>query len=216
MLRLIYVRLALVLFALSVCGSAFAEFWVPVRQQSYDGVPYVTGGIGSTEQEYLKSKELRAQYNLEILTAAKSGSYVSMARVVIHSAGRVVLQAKMDGPMLLALLPNGKYRVEVSVGSETQSRHVSVKQGSLRRVITSWDVTAERLDEPEISPAHVHPVVPQTIDGIEVTTVPGFQGETGSAETFSERQRRLEKARQLREQALRLEEEARLLEQAAD
>lgn len=207
-------RLAILLASLFLWNSAFAEFWAPVREQSYYGVQYVTGGIGSTEQEYLKSKEVRDRYNLEILTASKQGSYVSMAKVVVRSGDEISLSARMDGPMLLAALPDGRYQVEVTVSGEVQKRDVSLKQGRLRRVVTTWDVVAERLDKPEVSPEYVHPVVPETIDGIKVTTLPGVETAQGGSEAFSERQRKLEKARLLREQANRLEEEARRIEQS--
>lgn len=213
----LFVRTLLILTVTFAWNSVFAEFWAPVRQQSYYGVRYVTGGVGFEEQEYLKSKELRSQYTLEVVTASKVGSYISDALVsVTEKSGESLLNVNMDGPLLLAMIPDGSYSVNVTIGSQQQKRDVTIKQGRLQRVVTTWDVVAERLDKPEVSPAEVYPVIPERIDGLEVITIPSVKGEhvPGPGEDVSERQRKLEKARLLREQSLRLEEEALRIEES--
>ncbi|KHF26674.1 hypothetical protein JV46_23800 [Solemya velum gill symbiont] len=217
-MKMAAIRISALLFLLMPFTPAIAEFWAPVRQQFYHDTTYLTGGIGASEQEYLESKEVRQQYNLEILTASKKGSFISMARARVATAGgTVVLDVVMDGPVLLARLPQVKYRVDVIVNGVGQVRDVSLTDKGLQRVVTHWDVVAERLDKPEVSPSWVRPVVPKTIDGIEVETVPGAEGESADnglwyRESHNERDQRLEDIRRMREEAARLEREARELE----
>ncbi|OOZ70511.1 hypothetical protein [Solemya velum gill symbiont] len=190
-MKMAAIRISALLFLLMLFTPAIAEFWAPVRQQFYHDTTYLTGGIGASEQEYLESKEVRQQYNLEILTASKKGSFISMARA--------------------------RDRVDVIVNGVGQVRDVSLTDKGLQRVVTHWDVVAERLDKPEVSPSWVRPVVPKTIDGIEVETVPGAEGESADnglwyRESHNERDQRLEDIRRMREEAARLEREARELE----
>ncbi|OOY36224.1 hypothetical protein BOV88_01130 [Solemya velum gill symbiont] len=70
-MKMAAIRISALLFLLMLFTPAIAEFWAPVRQQFYHDTTYLTGGIGASEQEYLESKEVRQQYNLEILTASK-------------------------------------------------------------------------------------------------------------------------------------------------
>jgi|GEM_PF-5262981 hypothetical protein len=211
-IRISYLFLLLMLFS-----PAIAEFWAPVRQQFYYDTVYLTGGVGAAEQEYLESKEVRDQYNLEILTATKSGCYVSMARARVATAGgAVVLDVVMDGPILLTRLPEGNYQVTVVVNGERQVRDVKLGDGYLQRVVTHWNIEAERLDKPEVSPPWVRPLVPKTIDGIEVVTVPGAEGEQVINGRWnkgdSERDQVMEEVRLMREEAALLERKARELE----
>jgi len=186
--------------------------------QYYNNIPFITGGVGRDEQEFLQSKEVRDLYNLEIVIAAKTGSFLSNAAVVVRDANQVVvLDSWMNGPILMARLPTGRYHLTVQNGGTVQNRSVQLGN-SHQRVVFHWDMEVERLRETEVSPEGVRPIIPSQIDGVDVMTIEELRGETPPAQTgmsFSEQQRRAERARQLREQSIRLEEEARLLEQGA-
>ena len=45
-------------------------------------VPHISGGVGSSERDELRTKE--REYNLKVITAVKSGDYLSGAQIVIE------------------------------------------------------------------------------------------------------------------------------------
>src|SRR5689334_17683016 len=73
-------------------------------------VPYVTGGVGTDERQALLDKE--SEYNLKIVTAETSGDYLGDVRIVVESGKSPVLDAAMNGPILLARLAPGTYTIK--------------------------------------------------------------------------------------------------------
>ena len=70
-------------------------------------VSYLSGGVGADSRDELLAKE--KEYNLKIVAAEKSGDYLAGVQVVIESARKEqVLDATMEGPILLAKLAPGR------------------------------------------------------------------------------------------------------------
>jgi hypothetical protein len=101
---------------------------------------WVTGGVG--EGERVDMLMLLPDYNLRILTVAeKSGAYLADAEVVVWDAGgRVVLETVLDGPMLLAYLPPGKYEIRATYAGKTHVRSVAVPSTGRRDLVLYWAV----------------------------------------------------------------------------
>lgn len=107
---------------------------VPVRAAD---VPHVSGGVGSTERDELRAKE--RDYNLKVVTAMKSGDYLSGVQVVIESAtNERVLETTMAGPILLATLSPGSYTVKATAGGQTLTQTVAIEAQRLREVDFRW------------------------------------------------------------------------------
>lgn len=103
-------------------------------------VPYISGGTGADERAELLAKE--KEYNLKILAAAKSGDYLAGAKVVIESARKErVLDATMEGPILLAKLAPGTYSIRATSGSQTLTQTVTIPAQGLRQVDFRWDIS---------------------------------------------------------------------------
>jgi hypothetical protein len=101
--------------------------------------PYISGGTGADERAELLAKE--KEYNLKILAAAKSGDYLAGVKVVIESAKKErVLDATMDGPILLAKLAPGTYTIKATSGSQTLTRTVTIAAQGLRQADFRWDI----------------------------------------------------------------------------
>ena len=101
--------------------------------------PYVSGGTGADERAELLAKE--KEYNLKIIGAAKSGDYLAGVKVTIESAKKErVLDATMDGPILLAKLAPGTYTIRATSGSQTLTQTVTIAAQGLRQVNFRWDV----------------------------------------------------------------------------
>jgi hypothetical protein len=100
-------------------------------------VPHIAGGIGSTEREELRAKE--SEYNLKVITAMKSGDYLSGVQIAIESATKErMLEATMAGPILLAKLPPGSYTIKATAKGQTLTQNVAVEAQGLRQVDFRW------------------------------------------------------------------------------
>ncbi|MCX7142742.1 MAG: carboxypeptidase regulatory-like domain-containing protein [Proteobacteria bacterium] len=110
---------------------------------TFEGVDYLTGGVGLDESAAIKAAE--KDFNLSLLFAqSKRGEFVSDVRVsVADKAGRAVLEAESDGPMLLARLPAGAYKVSAEYGGKVLVRTVKVDAKGVTRVGFVWQPTAK-------------------------------------------------------------------------
>ena len=83
------------------------------RGRSEAGAEWISGGVGTSEREEMLAPPRR--HRLWLTTAARrSGAYLSGAQVrIVDLASRItVLAITMDGPWLLATLPDGRYEVQ--------------------------------------------------------------------------------------------------------
>jgi len=125
------------------------------RGQTADGVKYVSGGVGESEQLTLHTE--RKRYSLWVATVAKgSGAYLADAslRIAGLDGNPLVLHLHMDGPWFFAALPPGRYEVSASLlptGAntiETIKTTVRIRPGEHRqavmRFMSSADVGSER------------------------------------------------------------------------
>ena len=134
------IKQRLVLFTLlsSLSTASFAYISPPVLQaKSFHGTNYLTGGIGLDERHYIDAR--KSQFNLRIEMARIDGSYLGegFAQVVDHH-NRIMLEAKFDGPILLADLPSGKYKVYTIFQGKVKKSHVSVPRNGQKRLVTHW------------------------------------------------------------------------------
>jgi hypothetical protein len=105
-------------------------------------VPYISGGVGADDREELLAKE--SEYNLKVIVAATSGAYLADVQIVIESAknGRV-LDATMEGPILLAKLAPGTYTIRATSDAQPQTKSVTVAGQGLRTVDFRWPRAAK-------------------------------------------------------------------------
>ena len=134
-------------FAVILLGTAFlASAPAPIARANSDdavvqktagGVPYVSGGVGTDSIDRLNS--LASEFNLKLVFALTSGSYVSDVKVAIADAtGRTVLDTTSDGPWLLTRLPAGNYQVVATLSGNAVKRQVAVGAAKLRTVDFRW------------------------------------------------------------------------------
>ncbi|MGC1816585.1 MAG: carboxypeptidase-like regulatory domain-containing protein [Casimicrobiaceae bacterium] len=101
------------------------------------GVMYVTGGVGSDAVDRLKSME--GEFNLKLVFADASGAYLSDVKVmIVDASGHVVLDATSEGPLLMAKLPAGDYRVDATFDGHRESRKISATASKLVTVDLRW------------------------------------------------------------------------------
>jgi hypothetical protein len=101
------------------------------------GVSYVSGGVGTDSIERLNS--LARDFNLKLVFALSSGSYVSDVKVVIADAGgKTVLDTTSEGPWLLTRLPAGNYQIVATFAGNPVKRQVALGAAALRTVDFRW------------------------------------------------------------------------------
>jgi hypothetical protein len=120
---------------LAMTATALLTLAVTARAED---VPHISGGIGSDEREELRAKE--RDYNVKVITAMKSGGYLSGVLIVIESAKKEpMLETKMAGPILLATLPPGSYTIKATADGRTLTQTVAIEAQRLRQVDFRWD-----------------------------------------------------------------------------
>jgi hypothetical protein len=123
--------------ALGLAGAAFAQDGLP-PVRTFGSVSYITGGIGLDESTAIKAAE--KDFTLSLLFAqSKRGEYLSDVKVSIKDkAGKTVLEAVSDGPMLLARLPAGVYKISAEHDGNALSKTVRVEAKGVTRAVFVW------------------------------------------------------------------------------
>ena len=128
--------------ALGSAGAAFAQDGLP-PMQTFGSVSYITGGIGLDESTAIKAAE--KDFTLSLLFAqTKRGEYLSDVKVSIKDkAGKTVLETVSGGPMLLAKLPAGFYKVSADHEGTVLVKTVRVEPKGVARAAFVWQPAAK-------------------------------------------------------------------------
>jgi hypothetical protein len=128
--------IALSLLSLTFAAASLHAADAPQVRQS-GSVNYLSGGVSEESRDSLQV--LGAGFNLKLILATKNGAYLSDVNIVVNDAqGRLVLEAKSDGPWFYAKLPDGKYQIAASTNGKTVRKSVSVGAQSQSRVDFRW------------------------------------------------------------------------------
>jgi hypothetical protein len=103
----------------------------------YQGIPYVSGGVGDEERDLLQAQG--REYNVKLTFAAKEGNYLSDIPITItDSQGRKVLDAVAEGPLFYTKLPPGTYNVIAQADGQMHQRKIQVNQQQLAQLTFAW------------------------------------------------------------------------------
>lgn len=109
-------------------GYADERYIPPIEKKEYQGVPYVSGGIGVEEREAFAA--MGKDYSLKLMFALKSREYLSDVKVEISdSTGKKVLDAVADGPWFFTNLPPGKFTITATMMGKEQKSGVNIGKG---------------------------------------------------------------------------------------
>ncbi len=129
------VAAALSLCCLALASQTHAKGEVVARAPS--GVMFMSGGIGTEAVDLMKSME--KDFNLKLVFADKSGEFLSDVKVTItDSGGSVLLDAVTEGPLLMAKLPMGNYRIDASFEGRPERHNVAITANKLTSVGFQW------------------------------------------------------------------------------
>lgn len=113
-----------------VCNAAYAEeqYELSIKEKTYQGIPFISGGVGLEEREALAAKY--KEYNLKLMFAATGGEYLADIKVEISdSRGKKVLVAAADGPWFFTNVPAGKYTVTATMMGKEKQNKVNIRKG---------------------------------------------------------------------------------------
>ncbi|MEP6720312.1 MAG: hypothetical protein ABJA77_02625 [Variovorax sp.] len=114
----------------SFAASAQAAANPPIRVAQ--GVEYMCGGANRDEAEFLKMVSPRWSTTLEFaVNRGQRGAFPVPVQVKVRDRynGHAVMQAEVEGPLMLARLEPGAYEVEASVGGVSVVQQVTVIGG---------------------------------------------------------------------------------------
>jgi hypothetical protein len=127
--------------ALGTAASAYALAAADLPPEQQQGsVAYRTGGIGEDEAKAMQDAARQYPLALEFVarTGEERGGWLADVDVSIKdSRGNPVLQARADGPFLLARLPAGQYVVTAKYQDAQRSQRIVVGRKA-QRVVFGW------------------------------------------------------------------------------
>src|SRR5438094_364249 len=92
------------------------------------GVTYISGGIGHDESAAMKAEAKSYPLSM-VFSAGKDNEYLADVRIAIKDkAGKEVLNAVSNGPIMLVKVPAGRYAIAAERNGKTWHRAVQVNQ----------------------------------------------------------------------------------------
>ena len=130
------VSLPMLLFG-SGSWSFAANFSSSPQVKMYQGIPYISGGVGDEQRDLLQAQS--REYNVQLTFATKEGNYLADIPVtIVDSQGRKVLDAVSEGPLLYTKLPPGTYNMIAQADGQTHQRKVQVNQQQVAQLVFTW------------------------------------------------------------------------------
>lgn len=94
----------------------------PFEPQTQNDVTFLSGGIGQQERDALRALD---DYNVRVALTRADGAYLSDIHVVVEDAdGKPLIDTTTRGPIFLAELAPGRYRIQASTDGRTTERRV--------------------------------------------------------------------------------------------
>lgn len=125
--------LALLALILRPMGTVLATQMPEVQTQN--GIRYVTGGIGKSEALKMIAKD----YDLMLTFATRDGEYLADVDVHIEDMnGNTLVDTVSDGPLFLADLPAGRYKVTAAEEGISQIRVVNIGGRRPAEAVFHW------------------------------------------------------------------------------
>ena len=139
-----WLKLAQILIAavtLTVSIVSFAQADVP-ESKNYQGIQYITGGIGSEESEAMLELGKKWPLVLEFSQAhPQRPLWVADVTVkIIDQKKKVVFDAMSDGPILLVNLAPGNYELQLSFEGKPLKRTVKIEENKPVKLSITWPI----------------------------------------------------------------------------
>lgn len=105
-------------------------------QTTPSGIKYVSGGIGEGPQNEMKG--LKKNYNFHLTFARPhSGEYLANVKVTVENVKthEKTLDVVSEGPLFLAQIPDGKYKVTAEFEGKQQTKSTTIRKNLPRGIV---------------------------------------------------------------------------------
>lgn len=101
----------------------------------------VTGGVGIESSAALRPHQ--REFNLKFIFTLQEGDYIADVAVkIVDSAGRIIVEQVVDGPLMLARLPAGRYVATLTYEGAVQTRPFVLGAKGLQTLHLRWKRSA--------------------------------------------------------------------------
>jgi len=120
----------------SVSALASESAAPPLRSEG--GISYRSGGVGKDERDALLL--VTRDYSLKLVFAGRRQTeFIAEVSVdVFDQNGRKVIAATDTGPLFLADMPAGTYRIVASFRGDTQEKNITLRPGKQTQLAFYW------------------------------------------------------------------------------
>jgi hypothetical protein len=102
------------------------------------GVTYISGGIGHDESVAMKGEARNYPLSM-VFSAGKNNEYLADVKITIKDkAGKEVLNAVSNGPIMLVKVPAGRYSIAAERNGKSLHHTVQVNQKGGKQVNFHW------------------------------------------------------------------------------
>ena len=123
--------------SLGPVGVVLATHPVMPEVQTQNGIHYVAGGIGKEQSEAMKVAA--HDYDLMLTFATDYGKYLADIGVQIEDMnGNTLLNTVSKGPLFLANLPVGRYKITASAQGTSHTRIVDMGGKHPTKAVFQW------------------------------------------------------------------------------
>ena len=138
-LKLSQILMTVVFFA--GANGSFAQADLP-DSKNYQGIQYITGGIGSEESDAMLELGKKWPLVLEFSQAhPQRPLWVADVTVkIIDQKKKVVFDAMSDGPILLVDLAPGNYELQLSFEGKPLKRTVKIEENKPVKLSITWPI----------------------------------------------------------------------------
>ncbi len=121
--------------------TCFAQTEVP-ESQNYQGIQYITGGIGSEESDAMLELGKKWPLTLEFSQDHPQRSlWVADVEVKItNQKQKLIFAAISDGPILLINLEPGTYNMEFVFEKRPLKRKIKIEEGQPQKLPIAWPI----------------------------------------------------------------------------
>ncbi len=114
-----------------------------VKIMQYDGIAYVSGGVGEEEMDVLKSHF--NEFSLHVLSTLKAGEFIGAYVLRIEDAqGTPIFAAEGRGPLFMVNVAPGTYTVTEEAYGLSQKQKVTIKPSAhFRELHFLWQGPAQ-------------------------------------------------------------------------
>ncbi len=133
-----HLSIAAIILGLALPALAAAQQSVLPPPTTVGNVTYISGGVGSDESLAMKQEQKNYPLSM-VFSEGKRGAYLADVHVTVKDqGGKVLLDSKSNGPMMLVKLPPGEFGVTAQARGKAHQQSVKIVEGGTSNLVFNW------------------------------------------------------------------------------